>query len=342
MRIQYHQLAANLGRSLAPVYLICGDEPLQLGDAAGLVRAAAREQGFTERELLEQDASFDWDRLAGAGRELSLFSSRKIIELRLSSARIGREGSDALRAYCTEPAPDNLLLIIAPGLEYKELKAKWVQAVGKSGVLLQVRQLEGAHLVSWIEQRMLSRGLRPASGVATMLAERVEGNLLAAAQEVEKLLLLYGEGPIDREGLTKAISDSARYDLFDLPDAALAGDRVRVQRILRGLSAEGTAAPLVLWVLTRELRTLAEAAFGARRGAGAVAKVLDAHRVWESRRGPVRQALKRLPLTILHRLLADCAEVDGQIKGLAPGDPWLGLAQIADVLTGGIEHRRIC
>jgi DNA polymerase-3 subunit delta len=339
MRLQFHQLQANLDRSLASVYLVCGDEPLQLGDAAKAIRDAARAQGFAERELLEQEASFDWGRLAAASRELSLFSSRKLIELRLGSAGVGREGSEALRDYCDQPSPDNLLLIIAPDLGYKELKAKWVQTVERAGVLLQVRQPEGSRLVSWVEHRMRGRGLQPAPGVAAILAERIEGNLLAAAQEVEKLALLYGEGPLDLERLTRAISDSARYDLFDLPDAALAGDRVRVQRILGGLAAEGTAAPLVLWALTRELRLLAAAAFGARRGERELSSVLDAHRIWESRRGPIRQALRRLPLKVLHKLVKRCAGVDRQIKGLDPGDPWIGLAEIADVLAGGMASR---
>jgi len=341
MRLQFHQLQANLDRSLAPVYLVCGDEPLQLDDAAKAIRDAAHAHGFAERELLEQDASFDWSRLAAASRELSLFSSRKLIELRLGGAGVGREGSDALRDYCDRPSPDNLLLIIAPDLGYKELKAKWVQSVERAGVLLQARQLEGGRLIAWVEQRMRGYGLKPTAEVAAILADRIEGNLLAAAQEVEKLALLYGEGPLDRERLTRAISDSARYDLFDLPDAALAGDRVRVQRILGGLAAEGTAPPLVLWALTRELRMLAAAAFGARRGERGLASVLDAHRVWESRRGPIRQALKRLPLTVLHGLVQRCARVDRQIKGLDQGDPWIGLADIADALAGGPAPRRI-
>jgi len=334
MRLQFHQLSAHLERSLAPLYLICGDEPLQLGDAAKAVREAAGRQGFAERELLEQDAAFEWERLADAGRELSLFSARKLIELRLG-ARVGREGSDALCAYCADPPPDNLLLILGPHLEYKELKARWVQAVERAGVLLQVRQVEGRQLVSWIEQRMGARGLRPEPGVAAMLAERVEGNLLAAAQEVEKLLLLYGPGALDREGLTRAVSDSARYDLFDLPDAALSGDRTRVQRILRGLAAEGAAEPLVLWAIARELRMLTAAAFAAQKGTGQLAKVFADHKVWESRQGLARQALKRLPLEVLQRLVSACGRVDRQIKGVERGDPWLGLARIADVLAGG-------
>jgi DNA polymerase-3 subunit delta len=340
MRIQYQQLAANLERGPAPVYLVCGDEPLQLGEAAGMVRQAARRHGFEERELLEADANFDWGRLIEAAQALSLFCTRKLIELRLSGARIGRDGGGAVSGYCERPAPDNLLLIIAPALEYKELKAKWVQAVERAGVLVQVRQIEGRQLPAWIEQRLRGQGLVPGPGVAALIAERVEGNLLAAAQEVEKLSLLYGEGPLDAERLGRAIADSSRFDLFDVPAAALAGDRLRMHRVLDGLAAEGVAPALALWAMARELRMLAEASFAARQGGAAFNAVLDAHRVWESRRAPVRVLLKRLPLVRLQGLLVGCAAVDRQIKGLEPGDPWRALARIGDELAGGEPARQ--
>lgn len=338
MRIQLQQLGSSLKRSLAPVYLICGDEPMQLGDAAGAVRDAARTRGFAERELLEYESGFDWGCLAAAADALSLFSSRKLIELRLGSVRIGREGSEAVRAYCGNPAEDNLLLILAPDLERKELKTKWVQEVDRIGVVLQVRQIEGPGLVAWIEQRLRERGLRPDPGVAALLTERVEGNLLAAAQEVEKLRLLYGEGDLDRARLARAISDSARYDLFDLTGAALRGDRVRVHRIVKGLAAEGTAPALVLWVLARELRMLASISHAAQRGG--IAAAFRAHRVWESRQAVISSALKRLPTVRLRELVVQCALVDRQIKGQTAGDPWQELAVIADELAGAGAYPR--
>jgi DNA polymerase III subunit delta len=333
MRLQPPQLAASLERALAPAYLICGDEPLQLGDAARAVRDAARARGFEERELLECESGFDWGRLRAAADALSLFSTRKLIELRLGTARIGRDGSEAVRAYCSKPVPDNLLLVLAPRLEGRELKAKWVQDLDRIGVVIQVRQIEGRRLVAWIEQRLRERGLRAAPGVAGLLAERVEGNLLAAAQEVEKLRLVYGEGDLDRERLVSAVSDSARYDLFDLTDAALSGDRARVHRIMNGLAAEGTVPSLVLWVLAREIRMLAAVSHAAKRGETAAA--FRRHGIWESRQARILAALKRLPSERLQDLVVRCARVDRQIKGLATGDPWQTLATIADELAGG-------
>lgn len=335
MRIKAPQLAAQLSRGLAPVYLIGGAEPLQLGEAAQAVRATARAQGFDEREVLEAEAGFEWGRLAAAAQTLSLFSARRLIELRVPGPRLGKEGGEAVSAYCDRPAPDTLLLILAPELEHKELSARWVQSVERAGVVLVVRQVSGAELVAWVEQRMRGHGLIPGAEVAALLAERVEGNLLAAAQEVDKLGLLYGEGPIDQEGLLAAIGDSARFDVFALPDAVLAGDRVRVHRVLAGLAAEGTAPAIVLWALAKEARMLASAAFAAPKGSAALTAALEEHRVWSSRRGLVQAALRRLPLAQLRRLVRRCAEADLQIKGMANGDPWLTLEEIADELAGG-------
>jgi DNA polymerase-3 subunit delta len=331
MRIQLHQLEAHLRRGLTQVYLVCGDEPLQLGDAAKAVREEAVKQGFAERELLEQDAGFDWGRLSATMQTLSLFSSRRLIELRVTTPRLGREGAQAVSAYCERPPGDDLLLMVAAKLEQKELKARWVQAVERAGALLQVRQLEGDRLVGWIEQRLRASGLEPEAGVAALLAERVEGNLLAAAQEVQKLRLLYPAGPLDQTRLASAIADSARFDVFDLAEAVLGGDRPRAQRVLNGLAAEGTAPALVLWVLLRELRMLAEVSYAAT--SGSVAVVLDAHKVWPSRRPLVKAALKRLPLNMLHALIGRCGAADRKIKGLATGDAWHTLGTITDAIA---------
>ena len=335
MRIPFPQLAANLKAGLSPVVMICGDEPFQLGEAATLVRQAARARGYTEREVLEAEGNFDWGQLAVAAQSLSLFASQKLIELRLASGKIGRDGGEAVRAYCARPRSEHRLLILAPNLDYQELKAKWVQTVEQTGVLLQVQALTGQRLVEWIGQRLRARGLLPEPEVAAMLAERVEGNLLAAAQEVDKLALLQGQGPLSAEQLGRAIADSARFDLFDVPDAALAGDRARMHRIIQGLAAEGTAEPLVLWVLSREVRLLTRAAFAARGGTRALDTFLSAERVWQNRQGPLKALLRRLPAPTLPLLLGHCALADRQIKGLTPGDPWLTLAAIGDTLAGG-------
>ncbi len=329
------QLNKQLKSSLAPVYLIFGDEPLQLGEALAAVRATARAKGYHERQYLEQSKDFNWQQLASESGAQSLFSQRRLLELRLTTDSIGREGADTLRHYCSKHNPDVLLLIGAPLLGWKDLKTKWMQALAQVGVIVQVRKLQGRALVPWLEQRLRARGFVPSAEVAPLLAERVEGNLLAADQEITKLSLLRDPGPLDVEGLLAAVTDSARFDIFDLSTAALAGDRARVVRVLAGLAAEGVATSLVLWVLAREIRLLAAVAF-AQRHRQDLNGVFTAHQVWESRRPQVLAAVKRYSLQRLWQLLTDCATVDLAIKGRASGDPWSLLARIADQLARGV------
>jgi len=335
MRLRFTQLPEHLARGLSPVYLICGDEPFQLGEAARLIRTAARAAGFDEREVLDQDAQFDWGALGASASAMSLFSQRKLIDLRLSSGKIGKDGSAALRAYCARPCPDNLLLVTAPGLERKELENQWVKSLDAVGALVQVWPLKGRELAQWLGQRLTAAGFVPEPGAAELLAERVEGNLMAAVQEIEKLRLLREPGPLLLEDLLGTLADSARFDLFALTDAAVAGDRARVHRVLAVLRAEGVAETLVLWVLARDLRMLAEAA-GAKARNASPAAVFAAHRVPRPRQDGVERALARLQPGLLRGLLQACARIDRAIKGLGPGDPWHGLEVIADRLAGAV------
>ncbi len=347
MPIAPAQLDQRLAQGLAPVYLLVGSEPLQLGEAADAVRAAARQHGFSEREVLETGPEFAWSSLAGAFGSLSLFAQRRMIELRLATPKagskadaVGREGSEAIRRCVEPPSADVLLLILAPGLDWKSLKAKWVQAIERVGVVVQVREPQGRQLNQWLEGRLRRAGFVPSAEAVALLAERVEGNLLAADQEITKLALVLTPGPIDAEGLLAAVADSARYGVFDLADAALAGDRARVARVLEGLRAEGTAEPLVLWALAREVRKLAALAF-ARAKRQPLEPLLKAHQVWDSRRPVVMAALERLPLAHLWALVTCCAEADLAIKGRADGEPWQRLGAIAEGLAAAPSDARI-
>ncbi|MGQ9830766.1 MAG: DNA polymerase III subunit delta [Thermochromatium sp.] len=335
MIIHFNALEAKLKSPLAPVYLICGDEPYQFGEAARLVREAARRAGFDEREILDTEGAFQWGLLAAAADSLSLFSSRRLIELRVANGKIGKEGGEAIRAYCERPRPDDLLLILAPGLDRKELQSAWAKRVEGIGAVIQVWPVKEGEWESWLTQRLRSAGFQPGAGVAALLAERSEGNLLAAVQEIEKLRLLHGPGPLELDDLLGNLADSARFDLFALTDAALNGDRARVQRVLAVLRAEGTADALVLWVLAREVRMLAEAAEAVAQRASLDA-VYAKHRLHRVRQETIGRALRRLSPRLLHELLAQCADVDRIIKGVAPGDAWHQLAVIADRLSGGV------
>lgn len=334
MRLRFNQLPAQLAQGLTPVYLICGEEPYQLGEAARLVRRRGRVEGFDEREVLDADAGFDWGALAVAASNLSLFSTRRLIDLRLLTPKIGKEGSEAIRAYCARPCADNLLLIVATALDRKELETQWAKAIEAGGTVVQVWPLKGPDLTHWIGERLNALGLRPESGVAELLAERSEGNLLAAIQEIEKLRLLRDPGPLPLADLLGNLADSARFDLFALTDAALASDRARTQRVLQGLRAEATASTLVLWALARDIRMLAEAT-SARERRGGIAPVLARHRVPRMREQAIERALKRLSPKLLQDLLLQCAQADLAIKGLSPADPWHYISTIADTLAAG-------
>lgn len=332
MQCQPRQLDQVLESALAPVYLVFGDEPLQLGEAADAIRRRARAHGFSERVCLEHHAQFDWSALAAEAGSLSLFAERRMIELRINGDGIGREGADALRRYCDRVTDDVLLLLLAPNLDWKVLKSKWAALLDRVGVIVQVRQPQGRQLQQWLRERLQAAGFQPTSEALVLMTERVEGNLPAAAQEIAKLRLLREPGPLDAEALLAAVNDSARYSLFDLTDAALAGDRARVDRVLRGLAGEGTPEPLVLWVLAREIRKLAAVGFALARNQD-LGAVFKAHQIYDARRSAVLAAAKRYPLPQLWSLLARCAEADLAIKGHARVDPWELFASIADGLA---------
>ncbi|MBB1073132.1 DNA polymerase III subunit delta [Rhodoferax sp. 4810] len=337
MRVSSSQLSDHLKRKLAPVYLLCGNEPLQFNESLDAVRTHAHRLGFTERHVLEYQKDFDWNMLIATANARSLFSAQQMIELRIGEQKIGVEGGNAIRRYCDQLNQDVLLLVMALGLDGKDLKTKWVQTIDEVGVVIQTREPANRQkLIEWLENRLRSKGFSPTPEVASLLADQTEGNLLAADQEITKLALVRQPGVLDVAGLRAAITDSARFDLYDLTAAAIAGDRVRTRRVLQMLMAEGTAEPLVLWVLSRELRALAALAF-AQQARQELEPVFHAYQVWDNRRPLLLAVLKRHSLAQLWQLLLECATVDQAIKGRAAGDPWALLAQIADTLAMSAE-----
>lgn len=333
MRLRFEHLERHLEGPLAPVYVVSGDEPLQLAEAADAIRAAARRQGFGERQVMHVGAGFDWNGLAAACDSLSLFAERRLFDLRLPDSGPGKEGAAALAAYAGAPSADNLLLVTCGKLDKRQQQSVWFKALDGAGAALQVWPVEPGQLPGWIARRMRARGLEPSAGAARLLAAQVEGNLLAAAQEVEKLWLLHGEGAIDEAAVAQAVADSARFDVFELVDAALAGERARTVRVLEGLRGEGVEPVLVLWALAREIRSLAAMARDLKGGKG-VDAVMGQHRVWDKRKPVVRAALQRHPPGRWYGLLARAARVDRMIKGVEPGKPWDELLQLALLIAG--------
>jgi DNA polymerase-3 subunit delta len=332
VRLRPDQLPKALERGLAPLYLITGDEPLQRMECADAVRARARTEGFGERQVFDVDSGFDWSALLAETQSLSLFAERRLIELRLPAGKIAAEGGRLLQGYASAPPEDTLLLIQAPKLERPAQQSAWLKAVEAAGVWVQVWPLRGEETSQWVAGRLLSRGLQPGAGVAELLASRVQGNLLAAAQEVEKLALLCPPGPLELEAVVDAVADSARYSVFDLGDAALAGDARGVARALAGLRGEGIEPVLVLWVLAREVRTLLGLAEAIERGEP-VQRLLATVKP-QTRQALYGRALKRLNVSALRALLGDCARMDRVIKGRERGKPWTELLNLGFRLAG--------
>ncbi len=331
-QLRADQLAGQLQQSLAPVYFVHGDETLLVNECADAIRAAARAHGYAERQVFCVEAGFDWNSLRAASDSLSLFAERRILELRLPSGKPGKDGTQTLREYAERPAADTLLLIVSGKLESAARRSKWMLALEQAGVSIAIWPVEAAQLPGWIERRMRAHGMRASREALQLIAERVEGNLLAAAQEIEKLYLLHGSGELDVDAIAELVADSARYDVFGLVDAALAGDAGHVQRILSGLRAEGVDPVLVLWALAREIRALTTMA-RQLQGTG-LAQVLASHQVWEKRKPLVSAALQRIRGRQWWYLLQRCAQLDRVIKGRAAGSAWDELLQLTLSLAG--------
>ncbi len=332
MRVSPDQLHGRLRQDLAPAYLVAGPEPLLVNESADAIRSAAREQGFDEREVLDAGPGFDWNALSDAARAPSLFASRRLLELRLPGGKPGNDGANAIRAWLDDPPQDTPLLVVAHEFDNAQARAKWVQAVEKAGVFVQIHPLDPDKLPRWIDARMRARGLEPSVDAVRLLAERVEGNLLAAEQEIEKLALLEGAGPVDETTVLSAVADSARFQAFGMLDAALEGDAARALRSLRGLRREGVELVQVMGAVTWQVNQLVRVAFSARRGGAAAA--LKQARVWPKKRELMATALKRHKLSAWQDFVECLATIDRQIKGRAAGDPWQSTEQLLLSLAG--------
>ena len=333
MRLGFHELQGQLKKKLAPVYVISGDEPLQQGEAADLIRSTARSQGFAERKIIEAGSKFDWNELTAESNTLSLFAEQRILDLRITNGKPGKEGSKALSGYCENLPEDILLLITMPKVDQQQTRSKWYKTLDKVGVIVQVWPVNEQRLPPWIEQRMRQKGLTPEPEAIQMLAERVEGNLLAATQEIEKLLMLHGPGIITAEQLTASVADSARFDVFGLVDAALQGNTARCIRILDGLKNEGTAPAIISWALSREIRQMVQIAHAAKDGFP-LSKIFTDFRIWDKRKPLVSSGLKRLSLAQWQSLLQQCLEADMAMKGQNRQDYWLLFENIAMQMSG--------
>lgn len=345
MQLALNQLAAHLQKGLRPLYTLHGDEPLQLQEAADAIRAAARAAGHSERSVhTVQGAHFDWSSVLAAGGSFSLFADKKLVEIRIPSGKPGKDGSAAIQQLAENAAQDDstLTIITLPRLDAATKKGAWFGALDANGVTIQIDPIERAALPQWIAQRLARQNQRVASGEAgqrtlQFFADRVEGNLLAAHQEIQKLGLLQPEGELSFEVVEQAVLNVARYDVFKLSEAVLSDNLPRAMRMMDGLQAEGTAEVLVHWTLSEDIRNLKRAK-DALASSQPLPMVLRSLRIWGNKERLFERVVPRLSANAAVRLLHSAHVVDGIVKGLPadnwPSDSWQALRKLAvDMVT---------
>lgn len=334
MHLNSDDLPRHLAKGLGNLYVVHGDALLLAIEAADAIRLAARNAGYAEREVIIAEQHFKWAELRNSAQSMSLFSSRKVIDLRIPSGKPGTEGAQSLQDYCESLSPDTLTLISLPKLENAALKSKWFAALEEHGIVISADEIPLTALPAWIAARLKRQDQFTDPDTLEFLAQKVEGNLLAAFQEIQKLALLFPAGPLTFEQVKDSVMDVARYDIGKLSEAMLGGDAARYAHILDGLKAEGTATVLILWTLSEDLRALVKVSRALRQGNNLAGAVREA-RIWGARQKQVERAVRRFSPVFAERALRQAAQIDKLIKGLRQGDVWDELLQL------GIKCARI-
>lgn len=338
MQLRLDALDTHLKRPLAALYVITSDEHLLALEAADRIRQTARAQGLSEREVLLVDRSFKWGELLAANQSQSLFGDRKLIELRIPTGKPGRDGGKALQDYAASLSPDNVTLITLPKLDWATQKAAWVASLQHAGVYIDIPLIERTQLPAWLGARLAAQGQNANRECLNFIVDRVEGNLLAAHQEIQKLGLLYPQGALNFEQIHDAVLNVARYDVFKLNEAMLSGDATRLVRMLEGLKGEGEALPLVLWAVAEEIRTLFKLKSGMAQGRS-LGQLSKENRIWGPRERLIEPALRRLSLSTLKEALQEAAQIDKMVKGLRAknysGDTWDAMLQLGLKIARG-------
>lgn len=336
MQLRLDALQPHLSKTLSPLYTITSNEPLLVLEAVDSIRRAARQQQFTEREVLTAERSFKWDELLAASQSQSLFGDKKLVELRIPTGKPGKDGGKAIQEYTQQLHTDCLTIITLPKLDFATQKTAWNTALKDAGVYIDIPVIERPQLPQWIQQRLTQQQQSTDMNSVQFIADRVEGNLLAAHQEIQKLGLLYPAGTLSFEQVQDAVLNVARYDVFKLNEAMLAGDSARFIRMMRGLEGEGEALPLVLWAVSEEIRTMIKIKASIEQGRTLQA-VLKEYRIWGVRERLMGKALQRNSLSHLTHALQETAQIDKMIKGLRSdqfaGDTWDALSQVGLKMT---------
>lgn len=344
MNLKVEQLAAHLRQDLQAFYLVQGDEPLQHMECADAIRRKAKQAGYLSREVFYVEKGFDWSELLVSTQSMSLFSELRLIELRLGNAKLGDSGSKAMLQLLQEPPADTVILMLADKPEKGVSNSKWYKALQNQAVVVQVWPMSIAQMPTWLQQRATVLGMQLDHDAALLLAQRSEGNLLAASQELEKIHLLSlsekksqsssnAKHRLDQDEVWRLVADNARYDIFSLTDAALAGQSARAKRILNGLRAEATEPVIILWAVSREIRNLLIMMAKLSHGMN-LNQVLQQSGVWAQRKALIGNALKRVKQSQLEQLLLDCQQTDQVIKGMQGGQLWEDLLHLVLGLAG--------
>lgn len=327
MQIKPDALSHQLKKSVQPLYTLFGNEPLLIAEASDLVRATAKQQNYNEREIFTVDHRFDWEELQRANNNLSLFSDRRIMDIRIPLGKPGREGGKAIEAYCQALPHDTITIITLPRIDKQGQSTKWFKALENAGVTIPFYPVERAQLPAWIEQRLLHQKQTAHTDALRFLADSVEGNLLAAHQEITKLALLYPSGQLSFEQIKDAVLEVARYDVFKLAEAMVAGNTVRYVHILEELEGEGAAPPLIIATLAEQIRSLLLIRKGLDTGKPMMQLMRDA-RVWGNKQRLMENAARRINKKSLTNALLHAAKIDRVSKGVAKGDTWDELLQL--------------
>jgi len=326
VKLPAEQLVQHLERELRPLYVISGDEPLGTMEALDAIRTAARSQGYTDREIFNAERGFNWQRLKASSQSLSLFASRRQVEIHISSGKPGVDGSKALQDYVADLPPDTLTLVTLPRIDKKD-QGVWFRALEEAGVMIFAYPVEAEKLPAWIGRRLGIQGQQADTETLEFIANQVEGNLLAAHQEIQKLGLLYPKGRLAIEDVRDAVLNVSRFDAFQLGDAMLAGDVGRTAKVLEGLKAEGVEPVALLGMLAWLLRGALKVKSAQAQGMDLMSAFGQA-KIWGDRQNLMRQALGRLSLKRLQSALLKMAEIDKINKGLALGESWLELSRL--------------
>lgn len=327
MHLSFEQLLPHLERELRPLYVLTGDEPLGMKEAIDAVRQAVRRQGYDERLSYTAERYFDWKQLKASIQSISLFSSRRLMELHIPSGKPGVEGGRALQEFAADLPVDTISLITLPKLDKTGQSSAWFTALDKIGVVIPLQTVEIERLPRWIGNRLQAQGQQADGSTLEFLANQVEGNLLAAHQEIQKLGLLYPAGALDPEAVREAVLNVSRYDVFQLGDALLAGDPARAAKILQGLEAEGAQPLALLGVLAWLLRGVTRVKMAETRGEN-LANAMQQAKIWGDRQAQVKRMLARVSLRQLQAAMLKMAEIDKICKGIAPGKPWLEISRL--------------